>query len=370
MKKKHFILVAFLIGLLFASFTPQEQKNKEVSFFQMNGEELNRPVDYRSWVYVGTPLTPNDLNNGKAAFPEFHNVYIDPVIFKYWKENGAFRDGTILVKELISVGTKQAVSGNGYFMGDFIGLEATIKSAKHFPDEPGNWAYFSFTNPGKEELKNTTKKFDTNSCNSCHETSAADDFVFTQYYPVLSRSKGFGVGNPENSSERKMGKSMAVGSGMSDIWKPTAETPENVDSNVPVDKDKLFVYLKNMEYQKFKNQETGMHPSLGPHTKEGLPVKVFMNDKMAKSMANSNGEHPLGAAIVKEMYSEQKELSGWAVMVKTQDVTNNGKGWFWYEVTSITDGNKIAAIGNGVIGCINCHNLNDKDLVRTAFPLK
>ena len=31
-----------------------------------------------------------------------------------------------------------ASSGNGYFEGEFLGLEATIKSTKHFPDEPGN----------------------------------------------------------------------------------------------------------------------------------------------------------------------------------------------------------------------------------------
>jgi hypothetical protein len=39
---------------------------------------LKQPVGYRKWVYVGTPLTPNALNGGKAEFPEFHSVYIDP----------------------------------------------------------------------------------------------------------------------------------------------------------------------------------------------------------------------------------------------------------------------------------------------------
>ena len=48
----------------------------ELSFNQKG--ELIRPTGYREWIYVGAPLTPNDMNNGKAAFPEFHNVYIDP----------------------------------------------------------------------------------------------------------------------------------------------------------------------------------------------------------------------------------------------------------------------------------------------------
>ena len=43
------------------------------SWFTFDQGELTRPTGYREWVYVGTPVTPNELNNGKAAFPEFHN---------------------------------------------------------------------------------------------------------------------------------------------------------------------------------------------------------------------------------------------------------------------------------------------------------
>ena len=162
-------------------------------YFSITDGELTRPTGYREWVYVGTPVTPNDMNNGKAAFPEHHNVYIDPTSWAEWKETGKFRDGTILMKELVSVGSKAAVSGNGYFQGDFIGLEATIKSKTHFPDEPGNWAYYSFSTPDHSTLNETAKPFATASCNSCHAGAAADDFVFTQYYPVLSAGKAKGA---------------------------------------------------------------------------------------------------------------------------------------------------------------------------------
>lgn len=154
--------------------------------------QLQRPAGYREWVYVGTPVTPHDMNDGKAAFPEFHNVYIDPRSWEHWKKTGTFRDGTILVKELVSVGSKAAVSGKGYFMGDFLGLEATIKSKKLYPDEPGNWAYYSFTTKDHKSLKAAATKFPAKSCNSCHEASAAEDWVFTQYYPVLRAGKGAG----------------------------------------------------------------------------------------------------------------------------------------------------------------------------------
>jgi hypothetical protein len=158
---------------------------KDVLAFDKAGALLQPKADvFREWTLVGTPVTPNDMNDGKAPFPEFHNVYIDPVSWKHYKKTGEFRDGTVLIKELVSVGTKQATSGNGYFMGDYIGLEVTIKNSKRFSKEPGYWAYFSFTDPGKP-LKEQAMPFPASACNSCHDGNAAQDWVFTQYYPAL-----------------------------------------------------------------------------------------------------------------------------------------------------------------------------------------
>lgn len=39
--------------------------------------KLLQPKDYRNWVFIGSMVTPNGLNNGKAGFPEFHNVYVE-----------------------------------------------------------------------------------------------------------------------------------------------------------------------------------------------------------------------------------------------------------------------------------------------------
>lgn len=161
-------------------------------YFNFKNGELERPTGYREWVYVGTPLTPNDMNDGKAAFPEFHSVYIDPRSWDHWKKTGTFPEGTIMIKEMASVGSKSATSGNGYFMGEFAGLEASIKSKKLFPKEPGNWAYFSFSTANHRTLKKSEKPEATASCAACHTASAADDMVFTQYYPALRFAKGKG----------------------------------------------------------------------------------------------------------------------------------------------------------------------------------
>ncbi len=146
--------------------------------------KLKQPVGYRKWVYVGTPLTPNDMNGGEASFPEFHAVYIDPESFAHYEKTGEFRDGTVLVKELSSVGSKEAPSGKGYFMGEFTGLEISIKDSKRFKDEPGYWAYFSFGHK-YPRIKAEVSKNSVAACNQCHQDNAKTDWVFSQYYPVF-----------------------------------------------------------------------------------------------------------------------------------------------------------------------------------------
>lgn len=160
--------------------------------------ELQRPRGYRSWIHVGTPLTPNDLNNGKAAFPEFHTVYVDPASYRHYLQTGEWRDGTVMVKELTDVGGKAATSGNGYFQGEFIGVEASVKSRDRFLTEPGHWGFFRFTDEGGGPPHRTAAAMPTAACAACHAAAAGQDLVFTQYYPVLRAAKKAGAGAPED----------------------------------------------------------------------------------------------------------------------------------------------------------------------------
>jgi Cytochrome P460 len=173
--------IAGLSYVLAVKGAPPERQTSLVEF-TADGK-LKQPVNYRKWVYVGEVITPNDMNGGEATFPEFHSVYMDPESFAEYEKTGKFRDGTVLIKELSSVGSKNAPSGNGYFQGEFTGLEATIKDSKRFKDEPGSWAYFSFGH--KYPLKAEAAKNAASACNQCHQDNAKTDWVFGQYYPVL-----------------------------------------------------------------------------------------------------------------------------------------------------------------------------------------
>jgi cytochrome c553 len=187
-----FAIVAVLFGIAGLSYllaradapaAAQPAAKGALVEFTSDGK-LKQPVGYRKWVFVGSPLTPNDLNDGEASFPEFHAVYIDPESFAHYEKTGEFRDGTVLIKELSSVGSKKSPAGNGYNQGEFTGLETAIKDSKRFKDEPGNWAYFTFGH--KYPLKAEVSKNAVASCNQCHEQNAQKtDWVFSQHYPVL-----------------------------------------------------------------------------------------------------------------------------------------------------------------------------------------
>ena len=188
-----------LSGMLITQATPANALDTAYAKFNKAGELL-RPIKYREWIFVGAPVTPKDMNDGKPAFPEFHNVYIDPASWQYWKRTGKFRDNSIFVLELVSVGDKKSSSGSGYFQGEFGGIAAAVKSKKRFPNAPNNWAYFNF-----DDKPSASAQAD-DACAACHKANAADDMVFTQHYPVLRAAK------PE-----KGGKHRGIGQGTTDI---------------------------------------------------------------------------------------------------------------------------------------------------------
>lgn len=181
-----------LSGMLITQTTPANALDTAYARFN-KADELIRPTQYREWIFVGTQVTPKDMNDGKPAFSEFQNVYIDPASWRYWKRTGKFREGTVFVLEMASVGDKKAPSGTGYFQGELGAIAAAVKSKRRFPDKTNNWAYFVFDD------KRTAVAQPDDACAACHKANAAEDMVFTQYYPVLRAAKP----KPKEKSKRR-----------------------------------------------------------------------------------------------------------------------------------------------------------------------
>lgn len=198
MKRTGLKLALLAVGLTAGLSVAHGQTAQTVTaaVFNDSGEAV-LPTGYRAWVFVGAPLTPNAMNGGEAPFPEYHNVYVEPGAFAHWSKTGTWAEGTQLVKELVRIyendndpdtGATFEVSGVGYQQGEFAGLELTVKESARFPDMPGGWAYFSFGHHAQPYAETATA-FPQDACNACHAGNAVDDFVFTQFYPVLRAAK-------------------------------------------------------------------------------------------------------------------------------------------------------------------------------------
>ena len=188
------LIMSALIGAGAAIFHngPFAQQAKQPAEAQFTPDgKMKLPTGYREWVFIGSPLTPNALNGGKASFPEFHNVYVERTNFDAYQKTGTFPEGTVLVKELVLLqkptfpdGSQQAPSGRGYFDGAFNGMDVSVKDTKKFAKTNG-WGYFTFGHHA-EPYETTAAESSAAECAGCHIANVAKtDMTYVQFYPVL-----------------------------------------------------------------------------------------------------------------------------------------------------------------------------------------
>jgi hypothetical protein len=179
-----------ITALLMTSWCSAKAEQSWKPVFGADGQ-LELPKTYRTWVYLGSPLTPEALNDEKAGFPEFHNVYVPGEVLENFKKTGEYRDGDIFVKELqltlppreFPDGSRTEVSGRGYFPGAFNGLDVMVMDSTKCKDTM-NWCYFNF---GHHALPYEVKAAaaPTEKCAFCHMASADKNQHFTQFYQQL-----------------------------------------------------------------------------------------------------------------------------------------------------------------------------------------
>src|SRR5262245_6799124 len=79
------IVTAFFVQSLSSSNAQTQTRSRYLPEYTASGD-LVLPKNFHEWVFVGSPLTPNALNGGKAGFPEYHNVYIEPGSYEIYKK--------------------------------------------------------------------------------------------------------------------------------------------------------------------------------------------------------------------------------------------------------------------------------------------
>jgi hypothetical protein len=179
------------------------ETQQSAAVFDSDGKLKLPNFSFRRWVFVGAPLTPEGLNNGKyncnadgtnctrSNFPEYHHVYIEEKNVDAYLKTGSFPEGTVIVKELTRVlkptfpdSSRTEPSGRGFFNGEFNGIDLTVKDSKRFAKTNG-WGFFSFGHHPLPYDKTAAEKPVTE-CAGCHLANVAStDMTWIQFYPIL-----------------------------------------------------------------------------------------------------------------------------------------------------------------------------------------
>jgi hypothetical protein len=189
-------LTASAVYLLAAKPVVAAQTEQSSAVFDPDGK-VELPTGFRAWVFVGAPLTPNGLNNGKANFPEYHHVYIEKKNVDAYLKTGEFPERTVIVKELTRVlnpsfpdDSRTEASGRGYFNGQYNGIDLTVKDSKRFAKTNG-WGFFTFGHHPMPYEKAASEK-PVSECAGCHIANvAATDMTWVQFYPLLRDKPGY-----------------------------------------------------------------------------------------------------------------------------------------------------------------------------------
>jgi cytochrome c553 len=131
----------------------------------------------------------------------------------------------------------------------------------------------------------------------------------------------------------------------------------------PATASDLLAWLKSGTYSDWA-KESAIHASVGPHG----DVLVYINPVLEQSMKAGQTVHPMNSASVKELYTSG-QLDGWVVMIKTQDDSAGGDGWYWFLTKNMVDASQAMVADHGVTGCANCH-ATGTDFIHTAYPLR
>ena len=142
-------------------------------------------VDLRKdWAYLGTYAIAGESGSG-----DFHVVYTQPESVGFYRENGRFPDGAVLVKELFKTATADLTTGQASWAVEPAGWFVMVKDAKgRYAGNPlwgdgWGWALFE----AGESRKTVTTDYQAD-CLGCHEPVRASDLVYVQGYPTLRRA--------------------------------------------------------------------------------------------------------------------------------------------------------------------------------------
>jgi hypothetical protein len=177
-------VIRLVLFLTFAiSLAYSEDGGMAIPQFNDKGE-LIRPRETDKWTFVGSSI---GLSYTVTSTPRegpglIHNVHTQPEAYREFLATGKFPDKTMFVLTLYKPEQKVSPNQNGYFQGDLVATEVSVKDSARFKE---GWAYFNFS--GGSSLRESATAEAPGRCHACHKEHGMRDNVFVQFYPALRK---------------------------------------------------------------------------------------------------------------------------------------------------------------------------------------
>jgi hypothetical protein len=182
--KTRFLTLLFSI-LIFGTFEEAFSQRKTT----FNGFELvdkagniGKPADYRDlYQSLGTYTVLDPKGD------QMHLTYASPGSAEYYRKNGKFADGTVLVKEVFGTEHAAMTTGDAHWAsGTKVWFILVKDSTGRYPNNPlwgdgWGWALYKSDAPNKQVATDYKKD-----CLGCHIPAKSTDWIYVQGYPVLS----------------------------------------------------------------------------------------------------------------------------------------------------------------------------------------
>jgi hypothetical protein len=148
--------------------------------------QLKMPEHYREWIFLTSGVDMSySPNPAMAGHSMFDNVFVNPSAYRSFQQTGTWPDKTTLVLEIRGAEGPSSINKRGHSQSpEIMGMEVHVKDAKL----DGGWGFFEFDGSGSSKLIKRPA-----SCYECHESHAAADTTFVQFYPTLlgvAKTKG------------------------------------------------------------------------------------------------------------------------------------------------------------------------------------
>jgi hypothetical protein len=187
-QKRYLILILILPLIILASYQVQSQSKGGSSGFDLVDKSgiIRKPADYRDR-YQALGVFSVAEPNGNV---DLHYTYAPPGTAEYYRKNGKFADGTVLVKEVFGSDHGQMTTGEVHWAKGTKIWFIMVKDEKgRYPGNPlwgdgWGWALYKSDAPDKQVATDYKKD-----CLGCHVPAKATDWVYVQGYPVLSSAK-------------------------------------------------------------------------------------------------------------------------------------------------------------------------------------